>query len=152
MTFTEPSRIGPIRSVWIMLCFSRDGSMVHAGPRHTPSMNANVAMASRWALMSAAESGRPCPKTVTVAPMVISSNANVASGCLIISSSSRKVQSLYTVNNPKAISTGGRQNLAELFVAVKHSLTAEDAEVFAEVVERKALSYYCPLILNELRN
>jgi len=84
--------------------------------------------------------------------MIISRNANVASRCLIISSSSRKVQSLYNVINPKAISTGGRQNLAELFVAVKHCLTAEDADVFAEVAERKALSYYYPLILNELRN
>ena len=109
-------------------------------------------MASRWALMSAAESGRPCPNTVSVTPMVISSNANVASRCLIISSSSRKVQSLYNIIDRKSDMALAVDKLAELFVAVELCLTAEDAEVFAEVAERKALSYYCPLILNELRN
>ncbi len=30
-------------------------------------------------------------------------------------------------------------------------LTAKDAEVFAEVAERKAFSYYCPLILKGIK-
>src|SRR5262249_51575018 len=49
MTLTEPSRNGPIRSVCVMSCFSPDGRTVHAEPRHTPSMYASGAIASRCA-------------------------------------------------------------------------------------------------------
>ena len=50
--------------------------MVHAGPRQTPSMKASGAMASRWAAISVAGSGRPCPEAVSETPAAIVKSAN----------------------------------------------------------------------------
>jgi hypothetical protein len=44
MTLIEPSSIGPIRSVCVIVCFSPEGRMVQAGPRHTPSIIFSAAM------------------------------------------------------------------------------------------------------------
>src|SRR5512132_1564113 len=84
ITFTAPSRNGPIRSVCVIVCFSPDGRITHAGPLQTPSMYASGIIASRWAAMSAAGSGRPCAEAVNDIPTV--SSANVTSRCLCISS------------------------------------------------------------------
>src|ERR1700693_3539648 len=85
MTFTDPSRKGPIRSVCVMLCFSPDGRMVHAGPLHTPSMNASLARASFWAAMSVAGSGRVCAGAVGESVAIIVRSESAASGCLTMS-------------------------------------------------------------------
>src|SRR6266851_662082 len=68
-----------------MLCFSPDGKMVHAGPLHTPSMNASGTMASFWAAMSVAGSERVCAATVDGSAAVIVRTASVASRCLAMS-------------------------------------------------------------------
>src|ERR1700704_4376469 len=85
MTFTDPSRNGPTRSVCVTLCFSPEGRMVHAGPLHTPSMKASGAMASRWAEIRAAGSGRPCPGAITVIPTNRIKNARHTGKYLVIS-------------------------------------------------------------------
>src|SRR5262245_24759202 len=77
MTFTEPSRKGPIRSVCVTLCFSPDGRMVHAGPLQTPSMKASGAIASRCAARRAAGSGRPWA-LAAAPPSLIRTAHNVA--------------------------------------------------------------------------
>ena len=53
-------------------------------PRHTPSITASRAIASRWAAMSVAGSGRPCcPKTVKANPAMIRITI-VANRCFFI--------------------------------------------------------------------
>ena len=73
-----------MRSVCVMLCFSPLGRMVQAGPRHTPSIAEKAAIASFWAAMSVAESGRPWANADEAVPATSARSANAARRDLII--------------------------------------------------------------------